>query len=227
MCPPDMDRVKSEMTGQMHNQIHIAIPCDDAYWLYALVAAASAVRSSSCPVHIHILDGGVSADHCDISRNILLGFDSCCGVTFHKLDMTRLGRFGCWHGSPIAYSRIILGGILPDDLDWVISADADVFFRGDVATLWDMKDNAVSIIPSRDCPLPPNPYNLAHVGWYEENGLKLKNKNEYFCDGICLVNLKRWRKMDVQGLCEDFIMRYRDCPSADQTVLNYVLQENM
>ena len=210
----------------MSETIHIAVPCDDSYWFYAMVSAASAVRSSSLPVHVHIIDGGIPNPHRVSLENVLRGFASCGGVSFHDVDMKRLGACGQWHGSPIAYSRLFLGEILPDDLDWVISADADTFFRGDVAELWDMRDSSVSILPSRDCPLPPQPYNLAHVGWFEENNLVLNCKEEYFCDGLCLVNLKRWRETGVQSRCQDFVNAHRDGPAADQTILNYVLQND-
>ena len=210
----------------MSDTIHIAIPSDDGYWFYAAVAAASAVRSSSLPVHVHVLDGGISDGHRESLLRTVCGFASCHDVSFHALDMERLKRCGNWHGSPVAYSRLFLSELLPDDVDWVVSADADVFFRGDIVDLWKMRDSTVSIQPSRDCPLPPQPYNLAHVAWYGENGLRLECKEDYFCDGLCLVNLKRWREKKIEERNTEFIRLHGDCPAADQTVLNYVLQND-
>ena len=95
----------------MSETIHIAIPADGAdYRRWAEVTARSAVAGSSLPVEVHYLDWTV-------------------------LDERRFARYAKWHGSAIAWSRLFLAELFPD-LDWVISCDADVLFRGDVAQLW-------------------------------------------------------------------------------------------
>jgi lipopolysaccharide biosynthesis glycosyltransferase len=43
---------------------------------------------------------------------------------------------------------------LLNDVDWVISADADILFRGDVMELWRQRSETISILPSKDSPLP-------------------------------------------------------------------------
>ena len=185
----------------MAETVHLAIPADgEDYRFYAEVAAESARRGSSLPVEVHFID-------------------------WTTVDRARLERLGRWHGSAIAFSRLFLAELFPD-LDWVISCDADVLFRGDVADLWRLRDDSVSILAQRDRPLPPHPYTEAHIDWYRAHGLAFADPASYFCDGVCLCNLARWRRLGLQERFVALAERFRDWPSPDQMILNYVLQDD-
>ena len=182
----------------MDGKIHLAIPAVGSYRQYAEVTAASAVRGSSLPVEVHFIDWST------ISRE-------------------RLEKLGSWHGSAIAFSRLFLAELFPD-LDWVISCDADVLFRGDIAKLWALRDESVSIVASMDHPFPGEPLLRLPFQWYAEKGLDFADPHRYFCDGLCLCNLKRWRALGLQAKFEELASRYDDWPSPDQMIINYVLQ---
>lgn len=203
----------------MAETVHVAIPSDEGYWRYAAVTAASAVRGSSMPVRIHIIDGGLSEDSWRLFCRVV-GTE----CVRHRFDVS---RFPEWHGSGITWSRLWLPELL-DDLDWVVSADADIMFRGDIAALWAQRDGAIDILPSRDAPLPGRPCNENAVYWYEVNGLKFHKPDEYFCAGLSLLNLRRLRESDWATRRDEFLSRFdgKKMPNADQCVLNYLLQDN-
>lgn len=185
----------------MADEIHIAIPATGEYRRWAEVAAASAMRCASLPVKVHYIDWSV-------------------------IDRERLERLGSWHGSAIAFSRLYLAELFPD-LDWVVTCDADVLFRGDIAELWSLRDDGVSFIAHKDCPLPPLKWNLEQHAWYEAHGMVIKDWTKYFADGLGLANLKRWREKGWQAEFERLAKAYRDWPSPDMMILNYVLQDDM
>lgn len=180
--------------------IHIAIPATGEYGKWAEVTAASAVFGSSLPVKVHYIDWTV-------------------------IDRQRLERLGSWHGSAIAFSRLFLAELFPA-LDWIITCDADVLFRGDIAELWALRDDAVSFIAHKDCPLPPHPYTQSHYDWYKAHKMVIKDWSSYFADGLGLVNLKRWREKGYQAEFERLAKTYNDWPSPDMMILNYVLQND-
>ena len=185
----------------MSETIHIAIPADGAdYRRWAEVTARSAVCGSSLPVEVHFID-------------------------FSMIDRERLARLGSWHGSPIAWSRLYLAELFPD-LDWIVSADADILFRGDVAELWKLRDDAVSVVGSVDHPFPGEPLRRLPFKWCDEHGLDYPDPRKYFCDGLCLVNLKRWRQLGLQAKFEALALRHENWPSVDQLVINLVLQND-
>ena len=184
----------------MTDEIHIAIPAVGEYRKWAEVCAASAIQGSSLPVKVHYIDWSV-------------------------IDRARLEALGSWHGSAIAFSRLYLAELFPD-LDWVITCDADVMFRGDVAELWKLRDDSVSFIARRDSPLPPSKYNQEQHDWYEAHGYRIKDWGRYFNDGLGLVNLRRWREKGYQAEFERLAKAHDDWPSPDMMILNYVLQDD-
>lgn len=184
----------------MDEVIHIAIPVDGRYREYAEVTVASARKGSSLPIKVHYIDWSV-------------------------MDRARLEALGSWHGSAIAFSRLYLAELFPD-LDWIITCDADVLFRGDIAELWALRDDSVSFIAHKDCPLPPHSYTQSHYDWYKAHGFEIKDWSTYFADGLGLVNLKRWREKGYQEEFERLAKAYDDWPSPDMMILNYVLQDD-
>ena len=183
------------------DEIHIAIPATGEYRRWAEVTATSAARGSSLPVKVHYIDWSV-------------------------IDRARLESLGSWHGSAIAFSRLYLAELFPE-LDWIITCDADVLFRGDVAELWALRDDSVAFVARKDSPLPPLKWNLEQHAWYEAHGMAIKDWSGYFNDGLGLVNLKRWREKGYQAEFERLAKTYRDWPSPDMMILNYVLQDDM
>ena len=185
----------------MTETIHIAIPVDgEDYRRYAEVCVQSAKRGSSLPVEVHYIDWSV-------------------------IDRERLESLGSWHGSAIPFSRLFLAELFPN-LDWIITCDVDVLFRGDIAALWALRDDSVAFIAHKDCPLPPHKYTQEHYDWYEAHGMVIKDWSSYFADGLGLVNLKRWREKGYQAEFVRLAKLYNDWPSPDMMILNYVLQDD-
>lgn len=184
----------------MNDVVHIAIPATGDYRKWAEVTAASARDGSSLPVEVHFIDWSV-------------------------IDRARLESLGSWHGSAIAFSRLYLAELFPD-LDWVVTCDADVLFRGDIAHLWALRDDSVAFIAHKDSPLPPDACDRSQHDWFAAHGLEIKDWSKYFADGLGLANLKRWREKGYQAQFEAFAKKYHDLPSPDMMVLNYILQDD-
>jgi len=176
-------------------EIHIAIPAVGEYRKWAEITARSAVKGASLPVRVHYLD-------------------------WSNVDRERIGALGDWHGSAIAWSRLFLAEILPRDVDWVMSCDADVLFRGDAARLWALRDDKYVFMASRDSQPPWRRYHPDVEAWFKEH--PEAHVDEILCSGLALINLKRWREEGWQAKVDDFVARYGDVPFADQLPLNFV-----
>jgi len=175
--------------------INIAIPAVGEYRKWAEITAQSALRGSSLPIKVHYLD-------------------------WTNVDKKRMEALGDWHGSAIAWSRLFLPEILPNDVDWVISCDADVLFRGDVAKLWALRDEKYVFMASRDSQPPWRRLHPDVEDWLHKHPeVKV---DEILCSGLSLINLRRWRGEGWQKQVDDFIAKYKDVPFADQLPLNIV-----
>lgn len=181
----------------MDGAVHIAIPVDGAYRRWGEVTARSARKGSTLPVDVHFIDWSVC-------------------------DRAKLEALGSWHGSAIAWSRLYLAEILPADVDWVISCDADVLFRGDIAKLWALRDESCVVMMSRDS-LPPWQKENASIGAFcRVHGL---DAGEVLCSGLTLVNLRRWRQEGWQKKVDAFVARHGQADFLDQTALNVVFRD--
>ena len=180
------------MSGE---KLHIAIPAVGEYRKWAEITAQSARKGSSLPVQIHYLD-------------------------WSNVDRSRIGALGDWHGSAITWSRLFLPEILPNDIDWVISSDADMLFCGDVAKLWALRDEQYVIMASRDSQPPWRRFHPDVESWLCRH--PDVDAGEMLCCGLSLINLKRWRDEGWQRKIDDFIVRHGDVPFADQLPLNVV-----
>lgn len=181
----------------MDETIHLAIPATDEYRRWAEVAAQSAAKGASLPVKVHFID-------------------------WTNADRTRLERLGTWHGSAIAWSRLFLSEILPEDVDWVVSCDADMLFRGDIAKLWALRDERMLVQMSRDSQPPWRRLHPAVEAWLAKT--PSVDAGEVLCSGLTLINLRRWRAEGWQAKVEDFIRAFPDVPFLDQMALNVVFR---
>lgn len=208
----------------MAETIHLAIPAaGSAYEFYARVTAESAKRGSSLPVKVHFI--GDEDFKCVLSS-----------TSPHLHGATPIGynSFAAWHGSSITWSRLWLPELFPE-LDWIISTDADILFRGDIADLWNLRPTTTTsnynfipwVLPSRDCPMPGEPYNKKAIDWYRAQGLTFEHPEEYFCAGLAIFNLKAMREGGWAQMRDAFLAAHdmRTMPNADQCVLNYLLQD--
>ena len=158
--------------------IKIAIPAVGEYRKWAEITAQSAQRGSSLPIKVYYLN-------------------------WSNVDKSRIAPLGDWHGSAIAWSRLFLSEILPNDVDWVISCDADILFRGDVAKLWELRDEKYVIMASRDSQPPWRKFHPDVETWLSRHpNVKM---DEVLCSGLTLINLKRWREEGWQKKVDDFI----------------------
>ena len=183
----------------MADRIHLAIPAVGVYRRWAEVAARSARRGASVPVETYFLD-------------------------WTNVDKARMETFGEWHGSAIAWSRLFLADLLPDDIDWVVSCDADVLFRGDIASLWALRDERYVVMMSRDSQPPWRKFHPDIVKWLGTH--PEVDVGDVLCSGLVLINLKRWRAEGWGKKIEEFCARYPDVPFLDQMALNVVFRDS-
>lgn len=167
----------------MDKRIHLAIPATGDYRRWAEVTARSAIRGASLPVEVHYLD-------------------------WTNVDRAKMEKFGEWHGSAIAWSRMFLPEILSPDIDWVVSCDADILFRGDIAKLWALRDERYLVMGSRDS-LPP---------WKKYDGRSM-------CSGLTLINLRRWREEGWTGKMLQWLRTHASEEFLDQAALNQVFDD--
>ena len=199
--------------------IHLIYGSDDNYWFPTAVSAASAAYGCSCPLTVHLFDGGVTDTHYEEYLHLIQKANPKTVCERHVLDNAMFDGFGNWRGSVVTYSRMFIQDILPD-LEWAIYVDGDTLWLGDIAKLWALRDDSKLIQASKD---PPMPLDIKHPDddWYVENGLQM-DRDGYVCMGLMMANLKKMREFGLSAKVREFMSKYPRPKIVDQTVLNYL-----
>ncbi|TLD87549.1 glycosyltransferase family 8 protein [Helicobacter sp. MIT 05-5294] len=117
------------------------------------------------------------------------------------------------------FFRIKLASVLPE-IDKCLYLDVDMLVIGDLRELFalDLGENIAGVV--LDCSNP-----------YRQKSLKARDstradftfpfREEYFNSGFMLINLPKWRELDIQGKALEFVRNFTT--NMDQDILNAVI----
>lgn len=115
-----------------------------------------------------------------------------------------------------AFARLITPTLLPE-LDRILYLDCDTLVQRSLAPLWETELSEYS------CAAVAEPFSPGH-----KRNVRLKKKDVYFNSGVMLIDLKKWREMNVRVQFIECISRHRGhVPYVDQGVLNEVLNKEI
>lgn len=205
--------------------VDIVFASDNGFTEQLFVSSASAVyasRSGYGELVIHILDCGISDDNwADYERRISFVAKRVkvhVQVVRHKIDMRCFdGLCGWTNGSKATWARVLLPRIL-ESVESCIYSDCDVFFVADPADmLEELRKSGKAIVGHK------NPFGDRSLDarWFSENNLPY-SADEYFCAGLVAMNLDLMRSLDVVNGCWEFLRKYPNPATVDQSVLNYL-----
>jgi lipopolysaccharide biosynthesis glycosyltransferase len=120
------------------------------------------------------------------------------------------------HISKAAYARLLMGQLLPPDIDRVLYLDCDLIVRGDLGDLWNTDLDGKTIGAVSDS-----------LSYSRHSILGLPQGAPYFNSGVMLIDLRRWREMDVGGRSLKFAREHPDrLQWWDQCALNLILHDD-
>jgi len=220
--------------------ISIVSAADDKYALPLAVTIRSAIDSvgRNQRVDVYILDGGLSND----SKARLLRSWQAPNVNVSWLSppIAQIADLKTDnHLNLVTYLRLFMPSLLPQQLERVIFLDADLLIQNDISKLWNTELGDAPIAAVIDYATPylntretigrasfcdRNPEKCQPVPNYRELGLK--GSAGYFNAGVMVVNLKKWREIDILRKATDIVRKHtahvRYC---DQYALNILFSE--
>lgn len=123
------------------------------------------------------------------------------------------------------YFRLVIPQIM-QAYDKVIYLDGDMIANTDIAELFEMEIEDYLIIASADCDsIGRYHHGDAELKEYREKVLKLECPDQYFCAGVLVMNLKRFREMFAPGQLLQIAASY-NWRQHDQDVLNMICNKN-
>lgn len=207
----------STMTDE---SIHLVLSSDETYVRPLAVAARSALDclGPTTGLVIHVLDVGI--EHHTFERVLTSLRDPRVRVERHQIDASVLQDLPVVdHLSSAAYARLLLGELLPPNVNRTVYLDADTLVRHDLAELnrWPLRGVPVAAALDERA-------RTAAAAFPDPAAVGLSAELPYFNSGVLVIDLDRWRAEKIGTRCLGLL---RDPPAAmpyaDQGALNVVL----
>jgi lipopolysaccharide biosynthesis glycosyltransferase len=220
--------------------ISIVSASDDNYAMPLAVTVKSAIDrlAPDQPLNVYILEGGLSWNS---KRRLLKSWKApLVKVQWLAPPIAKIADLKTEnHLNLVTYLRLFMPSLLPPDLDRVLFLDADLLIQKDLRGLWDTELGDAPIAAINDYFTPylntretigresicdRYPDKCHPVPNYRELGLN--GTAGYFNAGVMVVNLKKWREMDVLHQAMDLVRRHHEhVRYCDQYALNVLFSE--
>ena len=175
---------------------------------------------NNCNVHLAFYaitdDSLTDIDRRDL-QNIINRRGSKNSIQFVSLKDEQISLFLQFETSRYprqTFYRLLIGTILPQNVEKVLYLDGDIIVRGSLDDIWNIDLTGISVCAAPDA--------LSGVLEYY-NRLEYPMSKGYFNAGVLLINLKYWRENNLEGKCLNFIKEHFDrIRLNDQDILNFI-----
>ncbi|MDX2254106.1 MAG: glycosyltransferase family 8 protein [Pseudanabaenaceae cyanobacterium bins.39] len=195
--------------------IEIVAACDDNYVQHLGVMLCSLLENTSHrqSIHISVIDGGICVENrLKLNKFILDTY----GIHINYLipDINTYQSFPIsYHFSHTIYYRISMPLFFDQSVTKVLYLDADMVVKDDIYQIWniDISDYYAAAVDT-----------LEFDNRYLSLGIPLNSL--YFCSGLILINLQKWREDHIMQKVISFIQNNQDnIQMWDQDSLNAIL----
>lgn len=124
------------------------------------------------------------------------------------------------HISPMTYARFLLSETLPSELQRVLYVDSDILVLQDLEALCVADLGGACIGATLDTWLDPR------IKANDPCCKEAPRVSDYFNAGVLLIDMDRWRTMQVEPRALDYLTENPQTPFSDQDALNVVLEHD-
>jgi lipopolysaccharide biosynthesis glycosyltransferase len=205
----------------MESVISVGLCADKNIEVGLHVTLYSLMQSSQCPVKINLICKGYSAADIDTIHKTLQPFAHKYQLNIFEFDeMSLFGNFSGLHGNKFNFTKLVLANLLPDDR--IIYLDSDLCIHRDLQDLFNTDLNGFTIGASAVETIADS----LRSSFYQSIGMNKEAK--YFNSGVMLMDLKKWRELDITAQCLAFANQYLDrLAFGDEAILNCIFYENL
>jgi len=197
----------------MHEPIYIAASCDDNYVQHVAALFCSVLANTCSPerVHFYLISAQINDE--SLNKLSLLIKAQQASITFIPADESKFSGFPTLRYGMAAYQRLSLADYLPSNVHRAIYLDADTIVLDDIALLWeiDLGGNGLAAVEN----LSPKACRAFKF-----------DRQDYFNSGVLLIDIDKWRAMDVFSQSLHFINKNKETLHfIDQCTLNAVFSK--
>jgi lipopolysaccharide biosynthesis glycosyltransferase len=203
----------------MSSEISVAVCADKNIEVGLHVTLYSLLESSQNPVKIYFLQKGYLSEDIEALHKTLAPFAGLYKLIVIDFDDSVFSNYKGLYGSKFTFTRIMLATLIPDER--IIYLDSDLAITRDLTDLFQVDLNGYVIGAS----------GVGSIEWSIERdffiSLGLDKEAKYFNAGVLLIDLDRWRTLNITKKCIEFAdNNAKILRDADQAVLNYIFYRN-
>ena len=215
-----MTKTKIKLYRKPKKLIPIFFATDDNYMPFLEVSLRSLIDNASKEYRyiVHVLNSGLKQENIDLVKklendNFKIDF---CDVT-EAIQPIRNKLKNLYHFGLATWYRLFIQSLFPQ-YDKVLYLDCDIIVLGDISKLYNtqMGDNLLAAVECNIIRIDPvlKDYPKAFCG---------VNQPEYFNAGILVMNLKEFRKENIENKFLYLLTKYNfDVIDPDQGYLNFL-----
>lgn len=166
-------------------------------------------------INIYILDSGISETNKENIRAICKSYERNEPIFIEAINIEKKLNMSVQldRGSVTQYARLFISELLPKEIERVLYLDCDIIVNKSLTELWNLNLNGKTIAALMD----------AFSKYYRKN-IELNDSDIMFNSGVMLIDLERWKKLNIEDKLINFIKRNNGkIQQGDQGVLNAVL----
>ncbi|MCR2061886.1 glycosyltransferase family 8 protein [Campylobacter helveticus] len=205
---------------------HIFLTADEKYVKFSSVLMSSIIKNATKayekkPFCFHILSDFVSDETRQKLENLQKALCEIypCEIIIHIQDNAKFDKFpssGAAQNNKLSYYRLKMMAFLDESVKTCLYLDSDMLVFDDVRELFelDLKDNIAAVVGdmgSKKAKIKFKEANEKKIFYFDEN---------YFNAGFLLINVKEYKKAQIEERCEDLASKCFYIKSADQDLLN-------
>jgi len=197
--------------------VHNVLYATDAnYWMHLYVSMYSLLRNNGkSKITVYILTDEANEEFIDnLSFLYELGNLADCIIIEVDSSVAEAYPLG-YHFTKAIYYRLFIGQLLPEEVKKILYLDCDTIIDGPLDVLFktDLKEYVLGAAPD---------YYLGAQNKLVR--LNLSKDVKYFNSGVLLINMEKWRSMNVERRALEYIEKNSDTIELpDQDALNTVL----
>ena len=200
----------------MESNLNIIYSSDDNYCIYMGVSILSVLENNKNfnSINVYIIDNNIN----DVNKSKLKELVELYQRNILFIDFEKYKKYlnlnMQWQISISSYARLFVASMLPENVDKVLYFDCDTLIDDSLNELWNQDINDFYVAGVCDT-VPSN----------TKQAIGLKNTDFYINAGMLLINLKKWRKDNLEKELLNFIDKHNgNVIHHDQGVINGVIK---
>ncbi|WP_109059121.1 glycosyltransferase family 8 protein [Aggregatibacter aphrophilus] len=200
--------------------MNIAFSSDDHYAPYLSVSILSILKNNlESEICLYILDFGIKKNNKKIIESIAHKYNK--NIQFIPIKKDEFTNFPITinYISPATYARLNIAEYIPN-IDKLLYIDVDTLTNGSLKELWNTDISQHALAACKDFFIEiDQPKYKSKIG--------LEN-HCYFNAGVILINMNRWRKLNVLNVSLEWLSKYKNIIEyQDQDILNGIFKDDV